>query len=123
MKEKNPVWWVVYQTLKHWHGNGRLWSAFWVFGVALKIIIIYLGGMVYVLFYGYPVGGNISYELSSLFGVIFIAVNCIHALASVVMVWRCSKNTKYEPFTALAKVVVFLFVLSVLYSLYVQVAE
>lgn len=84
---------------KHWNGEARLWSAFW--------IIHFLGSIFLAIFlatFMFSFWNNLHSDFMvkaavSLIGVIYYA----YVVFASICVWRCAKNTDHEVLAVLAK--------------------
>mgnify|MGYP000005104797 CR=1 FL=1 len=89
------------QLLRHWNGNGKLWSAFWLFGVLGSIL---LNGvfLVYMYFAGYfDLNSDLFYASApKAQNYTFI----VYLIFSCVVIWRCAPNVKFSAWTTLARI-------------------
>ena len=96
---------------KHWRGEGKLWSAFWIVGVLGKLAIAII--LPFVLFFFATKMQNDGFiNLLKIWGYVILYSYVIFAL---ICIWRCSKNTKNEVFTAIAKIYVIFIPILVIY--------
>lgn len=92
----------VIAPLRYWRGEGPLWMAFWVYGVAVNlaiaaaISIALSGGMAG---FGMEVFGTASFGTAQALLALFAA----HTVWSVVTVWRCAPNAEDPLFGQIAR--------------------
>jgi hypothetical protein len=89
---------------KHWRGQGRLMTAFWLIAVLGSLGVQMLGNIMNKVYYIHPV-----------WLVLFLLIP--YQLYSLVCVWRCASNTSWQGWTLLSRVLVAFIVLATPVSL------
>jgi hypothetical protein len=98
---------------KHWRGEGKLGTAFWFINVVGNLSIKFL--LAIILYRLLPtIQSAESVETIKYFVSLFLYSYYSFSLACV---WRCSKNTSKEAYSAIAKLYVVLGSFSVAYGL------
>ena len=97
----SPAAQFMIQLLKHWNGNGKLWSAFWLFGVLGSIL---LNGvfLVYMHFAGYFDPSSDLFYVSAPKAQSYTFI--VYLIFACVVIWRCAPNVKHGAWTTLARI-------------------
>lgn len=86
-----------------WHGNARLWQAFWLVGVLGKLLVVTVATLAAYLLMGAPEEDVLVYLL-------FAPLLGGYLLYASVSIWRCAPNTKHSIWSVAARVVVIIVV-------------
>lgn len=97
---------------KHWRGEGKLWSAFWIIGGLTKGLVWTLVAFL-IFFLASNMQNPLIVKAILLWG---YAILILYFGFALICIWRCSKNTKNEVFTAIAKLYVILMPILVIYA-------
>ncbi len=106
---------IIAKVIRHWQGKGTLAWAYWGFhfGGGLILSFLLLVGFLVVLPFAYQDGVGIQH--SGVFAAyLLVAASCYlaHALFSVVMIWRCGRNTGWGGWRVLSRVQLMLWILN-----------
>ena len=82
-----------------WNGKARLWQAFWICGIAGKILVLGIIAVIGPLIWHGPEDNMLT---NTLLGGLLLA----YLTFALVSIWRCSPNVGLAPLGALAKVFV-----------------
>ncbi|HEX7028235.1 MAG TPA: hypothetical protein VF268_13425 [Gammaproteobacteria bacterium] len=88
-----------------WHGEAKLWQAYWLIGVLSKIPFFALVGFIGWLLWKSPEDDLLVNSL--LFPLVIAYITYV-----AVSVWRCAPNASHGVFTGLAKTLVVFYLLS-----------
>jgi hypothetical protein len=89
------------QLLRHWNGRGKLWSAFWLFGV-LGSILVNVVFLVYMYATGYFDPNSDLFYASAPKAQSYIFI--VYLLFAFVAIWRCATNVKFRAWTTIARI-------------------
>ena len=99
---------------KHWRGEGKLWSAFWIVGGLGKGLTCTL-----IAFLIYFLAANIQNPIIVKALIVWgYAILFLYLAFALICIWRCSKNVSHGVFTAIAKVYVIFIPILVTYVIF-----
>jgi hypothetical protein len=96
--------------VRHWRGQGRLSWAYWNFHFAGGLILLFVLAVafLFILPFAYREGDGIRHSpVFAVYLVVFGMAYLGHAIASIVMIWRCGPNVEWGGWTVLSRVQLF----------------
>ncbi|RJP87696.1 MAG: hypothetical protein C4518_11685 [Desulfobacteraceae bacterium] len=100
---------------KFWIGERSLWQAFWLLFVGGYICILFLNLLIFSLL-------DDTTKLETI-GLVLILVTFAFLAVSLISVWRCSKNVKWQGWAWVARFIVIVVMIRTIYSAYFLFAE
>ena len=92
-----------------WNGRERLWAAFWIWHFALGIFLVLLGW-------------SLVLQVSAGYGFPMLIAVLLHAIWSLVGLWRCAYNTDYRWLGHAARAWVVIYVALIAHDFYQRYA-
>lgn len=104
---------IVEMVARHWRGQGRLSWAYWHFHFVGGLILLFVMAVafLFILPFAYRDGDGIRHSpIFAAYLVIFGLAYLGHAIASIVMLWRCGPNVEWQGWMVLSRVQLFAWV-------------
>jgi len=96
--------------LRHWKGQGRLSWAYWRFHFVGGLILLFVLAVLFlfILPFSYRDGDGIRHSsIFALYLVVAASTYLAHAIASIVMIWRCGPNVEWQGWMVLSRIQLF----------------